>query len=118
MSKRFITDENLNYVIDKMNNILNAKCSFEYLVKFNYWGDYWYISDPIPCINAQNRNITISSNVQNLSASFGKPVISGNLFEVRRHKDSIILATNDRDTAGYLFNQNPGIVWTVTINFN
>ena len=82
-------------------------------VTFDSYGDYWWISSPIPCFRADQLNIGLSDNIKNMSAGVNSE-ISRALFEVLRYKNVFYLRTNDRDVAGYIFKEvHPGIVWEI-----
>lgn len=85
-------------------------------VTFSNYGDYWWISSPIPCLRADQLNVALSDNVKNTSVSVNSEISRG-LFEVVRHKNTFYLRTNDQDVAGYIFKEvHPGVVWEVHYN--
>lgn len=85
-------------------------------VTFSNYGDYWWISSPIPCLRADQLNVALSDNVKNTSVGVNSEISRG-LFEVVRHKNTFYLRTNDREVAGYIFRElHPGVVWEVHYN--
>lgn len=85
-------------------------------VTFNSYGDYWWISSPIPCSRADQLNITLSDNVKNTTTSINS-AISQTLFEIRKCKNQFYVLTNDQAVAGYIFREvHPGVVWEVHYN--
>ena len=99
---------------DQINSLNTNSTGYNQLayVTFSKYGDYWWISSPIPCLRADKLQISLSDNVKN-STSNGV-YISQTLFEVRKYKNYFYLLTNDTSVAGYIFETaNPGIVWEV-----
>lgn len=95
------------------NMIGNSQVAY---VTFNSYGDYYWISSPIPCNRATELSIILSDNVKNTSTNVNSAISKG-LFEVRKYKNAFYLLTNNRDTAGYIFETlHPGIVWEVYYN--
>lgn len=85
-------------------------------VTFNNYGDYWWISSPIPCFRADQLNIALSDNIKNTSTSIDTAISRG-LFQVRKYKNQFYVLTNDQDVAGYIFKEvHPGVVWEVHYN--
>ena len=85
-------------------------------VSFTLYGDNYWVSSPIPCDQADKRNIALADNVKNPSADVNSAVSSG-LFTVMKTKDAFYLITNDTAVAGYIFGTlHPNRMWLVTYN--
>ena len=85
-------------------------------VSFTLYGDYYWVSSPIPCDQADKRTIALADNVKNLSGDINGAISSG-LFTITKTKDAFYLITNDRAVAGYTFGTlHPNRMWLVTYN--
>ena len=85
-------------------------------VSFTLYGDNYWVSSPIPCDQADKRDIVLADNVKNPSADVNSAVSSG-LFTVMKTKDAFYLITNDTAVAGYIFGTlHPNRMWLVTYN--
>lgn len=85
-------------------------------VTFTLYGDYYWISSPIPCDRADARGIILADNVKNTSADVSS-AISSALFTVMKTKDAFYLVTNDTSVAGYIFGTlHPNRAWLITYN--
>ena len=83
---------------------------------FTLYGDNYWVSSPIPCDQADKRDIVLADNVKNPSADVNSAVSSG-LFTVMKTKDAFYLITNDTAVAGYIFGTlHPNRMWLVTYN--
>ena len=95
------------------NNVGNGQMLY---VSFTLYGDNYWVSSPIPCDQADKRNIALTDNVKNPSADVNSAVSSG-LFTVMKTKDAFYLITNDTAVAGYIFGTlHPNRMWLVTYN--
>lgn len=104
--QRQITEQNTKMIGDSQSAY----------VTFSEYGDYWWVSSPIPCQQADEHTIVLSGNVKNATSSINA-TISGNLFRIHKRKNAFYLLTNDQNTAGYIFQTlHPGIVWEVSYN--
>lgn len=100
--------------MDAKISALSSIGTYEAFVYFIYYGDYWWISIPIPCVNASNLNIQLTSNINNFSEDV-KVEISKDLFRRVKTKQFFSIQTNDQDVAGYIFKTtNPNILWKVS----
>ena len=85
-------------------------------VSFTLYGDNYWVSSPIPCDQANKRNIALADNVKNPSADV-KSAVSSALFTITKTKDAFYLITNDTAVAGYIFGTlHPNRMWLVTYN--
>lgn len=85
-------------------------------VSFTLYGDNYWVSSPIPCDQADKRNVALADNVKNPSADVNSAVSSG-LFTIMKTKDAFYLITNDTSVAGYIFGTlHPNRMWLVTYN--
>lgn len=83
---------------------------------FTLYGDNYWVSSPIPCDQADKRNIILSDNVKNTAADVNSAISSG-LFTVMKTKDAFYLVTNDTSVAGYIFGTlHPNRAWLITYN--
>ena len=98
-----------------MNNIGNGQMIY---TPFTLYGDYYWVSSPIPCDQANKRTIALADNVKNLSGDINSAISSG-LFTIMKTKDAFYLITNDTAVAGYIFGTlHPNRMWLVTYNVN
>lgn len=65
-------------------------------------GDYWWVSSPIPLVNAGKYNIKLADNIKN-SMDDVKAEISQELFRIDKNHDHFTILTNDQSVAGYIF---------------
>ena len=100
-------------------------------VSFTLYGDYYWVSSPIPCDQADKRTIFLSEipcdqadkrtiflsdNIKNTTADVNS-AISSALFTTMKTKDAFYLITNDTAVAGYIFGTlHPNRMWLVTYN--
>lgn len=105
--------KNLQDQITQQNTNMIGKNQTTY-VTFSEYGDYWWVSSPIPCPGAEKMTILLSGNVKNSSEN-NKSEIGRDLFGIMKYKNHFVLRTNNRDVAGHIFkNVHPGIVWDIT----
>ena len=101
--------------VDELNTKMIGEGQKAYIT-FSEYGDYWWVSSPIPCQHADERTVSLSGNVKNSTSSINA-TISGNLFRIHKRKNAFYLLTNDQNTAGYILQTlHPGVVWEVTYN--
>ena len=87
-----------------------------FYVSFTLYGDYYWVSSPIPCDQADKRTIFLSDNIKNTTADVNS-AISSALFTTMKTKDAFYLITNDTAVAGYIFGTlHPNRMWLVTYN--